>query len=360
MSDNNLPVVGDGVPIVAVEAAEEYVRGHINSGYEEDFFILDSRLTHISVSEEDDHGQMVDLEYGYYSINTEDLKNQNFANHHFQSERIRFYLSDLIEGAETGALSPHIMASELTPMDFGSVEHQHLIAKYEKTVDHSNFEDCLFELITDHLSEDVFSFSEVEDFDDVRPFFEAVSKTLDDLESGSFDVEAEDEWWSGLYELDRSELKMFERVIGWRVGNLRERIKSVEAEILNDQKFNLHNEGLEITFDGQKAKVYGDIDTPCVIVELINGRVTNKLRLGSAAHIADELNKNGSNVIPLEGTFAGKRASHAKLVTSASRFDAEKLVEATSKKIGVWLPDKMDAEMIIKKNYYAFDRFMYV
>lgn len=357
MSSINLPVVENGVPKAAVEAAELFVHGYINSGYEDDFLILDSGLTHISLSEEDENGQMLDLEYAYYSISTEDVKACKFSDFNLQSERIRFYQSKLIDGSKTGALSAYTLAGELTPMDFGVVKHEELVTRYKQSVDFSAFEDELFELITYHLSEDVYSFAEVYDFDDVRTFLPAVSKTIDELNNGSFDVTSDDEWWSNVFALSPSELSMFERILKWRVNNLKDGIKAVELEIASDQNYELHNDKVKIAYDGKKLEVLGTVSTPCVIIKLVNGQMKNKLGLGSAAHIADELKKNGSNIVPMDGMFAGGDADRVKLISGVARADAEKLVDATAAKIGVWIADSDNAELIIKKDYFRFDRF---
>jgi hypothetical protein len=362
MGNQKLPIVGNGVPTEAVEAAESFVSGYINSGYDEDFLVLDSCLLSVTNAGADEEDTLLDLEYAYFSIGTEDVRNLNFYGYGFASERIRFYESELTSGGSSGGLSTHPLAGELTPIDCGSAMHKELIDHYRDSVDKSEFEDRLFEIITEdgQLDEAIFSFSEVCAFDDVRTFFEAATKTLSELKSGSFNLNADEQWWSDIYELDASNIAMFERILEWRLGRLKKRIKSVASEILADQKFLLKGNKVLLEYDGEKIKFVSQTAGPCLVIELINGPLKNKLAIGSALHIVESLKESGSSTIPLDGIFASEEGDSVYLITNLTKVEAERLVDATASKTGVWLKGDNEAEVLNKKNYYSFDRFMYV
>ena len=355
------PVVGKGVSNEALMAAESYVFEFINSGYKEDFLILDScllRITNEGTSQED---EQLNLEYAYFSINTESLLNLSFDEYEFNCETISFYESQLVSGGKSGRLSAHPLAGELETIDWDdgiSQTSETLINSYKDNIDKSQFEGRLFDIIIDSsLYDTIFSFADADAFDDVRDFFEAANKTLAELKSKTLDLDSANEWWSDLYKLDNKNISMFSKVLELRLRLLEEQIESVESEIQTGKKFLLEGDEIFLQYNGETVQFISNNQGPCLVFELRHSPSTSPYSFSSPHKIIKTFEEQGSSKIPLKGIFADEKSDYVYLIFDIKKEDAKKLVDSTASKIGLWLNENHRAEVIDKNNYFCFFQF---
>ena len=362
MTEQRLPLVGKGVPKEAIEAAKSYVFGYINSGYQEDFLVLDSHLLSITNAGAGEEHTLLNLEYAYFSISTENVLNLNFYEYEFKSEQISFYESELISGGKSGRLSCHPSAGELEPFSWGDTASEPLIKYYRDNIDNSHFENRLLDIIEDDSSlyDAIFSFADQHIFDDIRDFFQAATKTLFELKSHTLNQDADSEWWSDIYELDATNTSMFARVLELRLGRLDKQIKLVESATLVEKKFLLEGSDILLQYNGEKTRFISQPQGPCLVFELVNSPEINPYSIWSSYKIVNILKEQGSTTIPLKGIFADQESENVYLITDITKVDAEKLVDATASKIGLWFNIGDEVKVLNRYNHYSFDRFSHV
>lgn len=352
-------IIDESISVDAISAARNFISHHINSGHETSFIVIDSKLISLQHAGEDTFGEMLEIEYAYFSVRVDDLKEGVFNDYVFYAESMLTYVAELCDS--NGFYSPNDEAGSFGGIQFSDPKHTDLINAYRSETDTSDFCDRIFAAIqhNDQIYDEVFSFSEIGEFEDIRAFCSAIETTLKQIESDGFDPQANDQWWSDAYNLTNENTAMFRRILTEKFLRLQKLIIEIESKKRSEIEISVTSKDVTCHFDGTTLDVRSSLSEPSLIVHAEDAR-ESIMGVGSATGLINKAKNAGSEVRSLKGVFGGRQNDHLCLIVNIDAQTAQKIVDATKQKLGVWIQPDSSADILDLRNYFDFDQCRYI